>query len=396
MLRATLQDPRARRLAGARPLQILADPTSGVRFSNDGGDDDDDVVVRGEAGRRSLRARSSRAELRRHRRATTTLARTTGNVPPIQCPFVSPHDSRLVDGGGGGRLLRGSRGFAASALFSEIRPTQDGGGGGGWAGLITTRSFASSAAGPLPPHSSTKKPAPPPPPTPAAAPAPATSSLSSSPYDDVASAAKDKDLDAGPHTMDLIKEDIDRGARVLQLEEAQSMFAKVFKAFKALGPYTVSCLKMSRAEWRVAFGNSWTHIKDEVGHHWMGTKLLWVEVKIAFRLLLKTLRGEPLSRRERRQMTRTTADVFRLVPFAVFVLIPLMEVLLPVAVALFPSMLPTTFRKELQREEELKKRLKAKMEVARFLQDTVKVGEAKGKGRGSGGFSTFFACASAT
>jgi len=33
----------------------------------------------------------------------------------------------------------------------------------------------------------------------------------------------------------------------------------------------------------------------------------------------------------------------RLIPFAVFVIVPFMELLLPVALKLFPNMLPSTF-----------------------------------------------------
>lgn len=73
-------------------------------------------------------------------------------------------------------------------------------------------------------------------------------------------------------------------------------------------------------------------------------------------------------RRERKQLTRTSADVFRLVPMLVFVLVPFMELLLPVALKLFPNMLPSTFEDKLKKEEELKKRVLAKLEVARFLQ----------------------------
>lgn len=41
--------------------------------------------------------------------------------------------------------------------------------------------------------------------------------------------------------------------------------------------------------------------------------------------------GPPrLRRRERAQLTRTSADLFRLVPMLVFVVIPFMELLLPV------------------------------------------------------------------
>lgn len=43
------------------------------------------------------------------------------------------------------------------------------------------------------------------------------------------------------------------------------------------------------------------------------------------------------------QFLRICADLFRLVPFLVFVVVPFMEFLLPVAVKLFPNMLPSTF-----------------------------------------------------
>lgn len=52
---------------------------------------------------------------------------------------------------------------------------------------------------------------------------------------------------------------------------------------------------------------------------------------------------------------------------------PFLEFLLPVAISLFPNMLPSTFEDKLKKEEQLKKRLNAKLEVARFLQDTVAV-----------------------
>ena len=73
-------------------------------------------------------------------------------------------------------------------------------------------------------------------------------------------------------------------------------------------------------------------------------------------------------RREKRQLTRTSADIFRLVPLTVFLVVPFMELLLPVALKLFPNMLPSTFEDKLKKEEQLKKRLTAKLEVARFLQ----------------------------
>lgn len=43
------------------------------------------------------------------------------------------------------------------------------------------------------------------------------------------------------------------------------------------------------------------------------------------------------------QLRRTTTDLLRLIPFSVFVIVPFMELLLPVAIKLFPNMLPSTF-----------------------------------------------------
>ena len=48
-----------------------------------------------------------------------------------------------------------------------------------------------------------------------------------------------------------------------------------------------------------------------------------------------------------------------------------MELALPLLLKVVPNMLPSTFEDKLKKEEELKRRLGAKLEVARFLQDTV-------------------------
>ncbi|KAF8760227.1 LETM1-like protein [Rhizoctonia solani] len=88
---------------------------------------------------------------------------------------------------------------------------------------------------------------------------------------------------------------------------------------------------------------AWVWIKHEANHYWDGSKLLAAEVRVSSKLLRKVLNGARLTRRERRQLTRTTNDLLRLIPFAVFVLVPFMELLLPVALKLFPNMLPSTF-----------------------------------------------------
>ena len=71
------------------------------------------------------------------------------------------------------------------------------------------------------------------------------------------------------------------------------------------------------------------------------------------------------------KFTRTAADLFRLVPFSVFVIVPFMEFTLPIFLKLFPNMLPSTFQEKNVEQEKLTKKLKAKLEMAKFLQDTL-------------------------
>ncbi|XP_070607556.1 mitochondrial proton/calcium exchanger protein isoform X3 [Erythrolamprus reginae] len=134
-------------------------------------------------------------------------------------------------------------------------------------------------------------------------------------------------------------------------------------------------------------------IVDEVKHYYHGFRLLWIDSTIAARMTWQILHGSSLSRRERRQFLRICADLFRLVPFLVFIVVPFMEFLLPVALKLFPNMLPSTFETNSKKEERLKKELRVKLEVAKFLQDTIEEIALKNKaakGNATKDFSTFF------
>ena len=79
-----------------------------------------------------------------------------------------------------------------------------------------------------------------------------------------------------------------------------------------------------------------------------------------------------MTRRERLQLMRTVTDLARLVPFSLFILIPFMELLLPVAIKMFPNMLPSTFEDSLKREENLKNELNMRLSMASFFIDTIK------------------------
>ncbi|KAG6818163.1 hypothetical protein H0H87_000068 [Tephrocybe sp. NHM501043] len=155
----------------------------------------------------------------------------------------------------------------------------------------------------------------------------------------------------------------------------------------------------------------WKKVKHELQHYWHGTKLLVSEVRISSRLQWKILQGETLTRRERRQVNiysilplqlhsitplvqlkRTTQDILRLVPFSVFLIVPFMELLLPVALKLFPNMLPSTFEDKYAAEEKQRKLLRVRLDMAKFLQETLRESGLKANAHivGSDAFKEFF------
>ncbi|XMA18589.1 hypothetical protein WAI453_011380 [Rhynchosporium graminicola] len=113
-------------------------------------------------------------------------------------------------------------------------------------------------------------------------------------------------------------------------------------------------------------------IKKEAQHYWDGTKLLATEVKISSRLAVKMAAGYELSRREHRQLQRTVQDIARLVPFSVFVLVPFAELLLPVALKLFPNMLPSTYEGQSSKDKKAGSLRATRNETSSFLRNTLK------------------------
>ncbi|KAK9735850.1 hypothetical protein RND81_04G232600 [Saponaria officinalis] len=165
-------------------------------------------------------------------------------------------------------------------------------------------------------------------------------------------------------------------AKAKQLQESQKSEKAILRTFWAkllgIGPALRVVASMSWEDWANKIRHWKDHIVSGAQHYWLGTKLLWADVRICSRLLVKLASGKSLSRRERQQLTRTTADIFRLVPVAVFIIVPFMEFLLPVFLKLFPNMLPSTFQDKMKEQEQLKRRLNARIEYAKFLQETVK------------------------
>ncbi|EEF47327.1 mitochondrial proton/calcium exchanger protein [Ricinus communis] len=165
-------------------------------------------------------------------------------------------------------------------------------------------------------------------------------------------------------------------AKAKQVQESQksskSVIQRMWAVLLGIGPALRAIASMSREDWAKKLRHWKDEFKSTMQHYWLGTKLLWADVRISSRLLVKLASGKGLSRRERQQLMRTTADIFRLVPFAVFIIVPFMEFLLPVFLKLFPNMLPSTFQDRMKEQEALKRKLNARIEYAKFLQDTVK------------------------
>jgi LETM1 and EF-hand domain-containing protein 1 len=112
-------------------------------------------------------------------------------------------------------------------------------------------------------------------------------------------------------------------------------------------------------------------IWTELVHYYHGFRLLFIDINVSRKLLWKVLNGTTLTRREHRLLIRTTSDLFRLVPFSIFIIVPFMELLLPLAIKLFPGMLPSTFTSASEEDNKIKQKLKVKIEMAKFLQKTL-------------------------
>jgi LETM1 and EF-hand domain-containing protein 1 len=71
------------------------------------------------------------------------------------------------------------------------------------------------------------------------------------------------------------------------------------------------------------------------------------------------------------QLQRTVQDLGRLVPFSMFVIVPFAELLLPVALKLFPNLLPSTYESVKEREAKATKLRSSRKEVSSFLRQTM-------------------------
>lgn len=115
----------------------------------------------------------------------------------------------------------------------------------------------------------------------------------------------------------------------------------------------------------------WEKVKHEAQHYWSGTKLLGYEMKVSTKLLFKMVAGYGLSRREASQLQRTIVDVIRLVPFSMFILVPFAELLLPVALKIFPGLLPSTYESKQDRKKKRSLLSKTRVSASEYIKKTM-------------------------
>eukprot|EP00672_Neobodo_designis_P028033 CAMPEP_0174835484 /NCGR_PEP_ID=MMETSP1114-20130205/5429_1 /TAXON_ID=312471 /ORGANISM="Neobodo designis, Strain CCAP 1951/1" /LENGTH=477 /DNA_ID=CAMNT_0016069433 /DNA_START=189 /DNA_END=1622 /DNA_ORIENTATION=- len=89
-------------------------------------------------------------------------------------------------------------------------------------------------------------------------------------------------------------------------------------------------------------------IYDGCRHLYHGCILLGRNTKLATRIMVRVHKGQAITRRERLLLEKATVDLLRLVPFSVFIIVPFGEALLPVALKMFPGLIPSTFETETQ------------------------------------------------
>ncbi|KAK5582972.1 hypothetical protein RB653_004562 [Dictyostelium firmibasis] len=110
-------------------------------------------------------------------------------------------------------------------------------------------------------------------------------------------------------------------------------------------------------------------IKQGIDHYWLGTKLLGKNISIAVALIKRVIKGHTLTRRERRLLVQTSADVMRIVPFVIIVLVPFLELALPFLLKFFPNLLPSTYTWENERLEGATVKSKSNSKVRGQLKD---------------------------
>ncbi|SCM05853.1 LETM1-like protein, putative [Plasmodium chabaudi adami] len=122
---------------------------------------------------------------------------------------------------------------------------------------------------------------------------------------------------------------------------------------------------------KVHYDNLRKNIKHTVDWVKTGILLFLTNMKISKNLIIKRLKGHRLSYSEYKLLIRTINDMFKLIPFSFFVIVPFAEFLLPVVLKIYPNLLPSTFKNNDDNFNNIKKNLYAKQQLSKFLQQLI-------------------------
>ncbi|ANQ06728.1 Mitochondrial membrane protein [Plasmodium coatneyi] len=122
---------------------------------------------------------------------------------------------------------------------------------------------------------------------------------------------------------------------------------------------------------KVYFADLKKNIKHTVVWVKTGVLLFLTNMKISKNLIIKRLKGHRLSYSEYKLLIRTMNDMFKLIPFSFFIIVPFAEFLLPVFLKIYPNLLPSTFKNNDDNFVNIKKNLYAKQQLAKFLQQLI-------------------------
>ena len=118
------------------------------------------------------------------------------------------------------------------------------------------------------------------------------------------------------------------------------------------------------SDWKALAVHTWEGLKT-------GSRLFSKNVSISKNLFQKRAKGHGLTLQENKLLIRTVTDAFKLVPFSFFVIVPFAELLLPVALWVWPNMLPSTFKELISDDSRRLRRLRAKKEMASFFEKVI-------------------------
>lgn len=92
------------------------------------------------------------------------------------------------------------------------------------------------------------------------------------------------------------------------------------------------------------------------------------------------------------QLERTVKDLGRLVPFSVFIIVPAGELFLPIALKIFPNLLPSTYEDQKAKDLKSSKLRSTRKDVSNFLRTTMREGgiQLSAKTRQREEFAQFF------